>query len=273
MSEYLTTQFYKELLQLPAFSNDSQKRELKQSFFNSNLINNTLYKYISFNDNQALNEEKLTCLQNNELWFSAHYVLRNNDSTEFQINANIARVSNATGASIPEIVYKLKVCREISDLCCFSNRLHEYMWANYANDHSGICCVFEVLDPLEFWPVLYCDKKQIDFTKEIISMIKDSDINFYALKMLFLPFVLKDKKRYGVEQEIRLMSSDSFDDENDVLGGRVEPGKKEKLGYTGRAYTYEYCHLALKKIIIGRNTPKRYIEELQKINIPIEFET
>lgn len=44
--------------------------EFKIQYLQSILENNRIYKFIAFDDNDALNKIKLKCLLNDQLWFS-----------------------------------------------------------------------------------------------------------------------------------------------------------------------------------------------------------
>lgn len=270
-----TLDFYNDFIRIP-FGNDVTYESLKVKYFSEQLQENTLYKYISFDTDDGLNEKKLTALENDQLWFAAPHVLRNNDPSEFQINANTCRVAKATGWTMQNVIKFLNTLREYNDLCCLSDRLHEFMWMNYANNHSGCCCVFEIKNTEMLMPVIYCDKKKTDFTQELIRFMKNPDIDGSALKTLaFVCPSLKDKEKYENEHEVRLLCADAYDSENGPLGGRIAEGKKEAIGYAGTYYSYAKCGLSLKKIIIGKNAPISIIERIKtfQLGVDIEIET
>lgn len=147
------------------------------------------------------------------------------------------------------------------------------MWINYANNHSGICCVFEMTRSLDFWPVLYCNKDKADFTQDIVKCISSTDINSIELKKLgYLPFVLKDQDKYSQEQEVRLLRQDPFDSKEGVFNGKIFPEIKKRKHYNGTTYNYDDCCIKLIKIIIGKNTVNKILKKIQNMNLPIEFE-
>lgn len=267
-------EFYNNIVNLPFGDNEGATR-LKKQVFSTILNNNLLYKYISFTLDDILNNKKLLAIRENKLWFAAHYVLRDNDATEFKIYANTKRISECTGASIETIESLLGTLRELNDLCCLSNQYNEYMWTNYANNHSGCCCVFEVKNYEMLWPVIYCDKIKTDFTEEMVQLIQNPNLGNLAInKIAFISPVLKDKIKYGQEQEVRLLCGDIYDSESDALGGKIMADKKEALHYTGTYYPYNKCGLSLRKIIIGKNTNAMITNELNsfELGIPVEME-
>lgn len=266
--------FYNNFIRIP-FSAKDTKIKLKTDIFSEILKDNLLYKYISFTSDISLNNKKLLALKENKLWFAAHYTLRNNDPTEFQITYNPLKVVKSTGINISTIKHLMETIRELNDLCCLSNQLNEYMWQNYANNHSGCCCVFEINDFDKLWPVLYCNKKETDFTNDIIHSFRNiNPNNISTCKIAYISPVLKDKIKYGQEHEVRLLCSDIYDNEDDALGGKILDKKKQALGYMGTYYSYDICGLILKKIMIGKNTEKSIINKIKDIelDVPIEIE-
>ncbi len=265
--------FYSEYIKVP-FENNEIRNKLKEDIFSKILKNNLLYKYISFTSDTSLNDKKLTAIRENKLWFAAHHVLRNNDSTEFKVLINATAVANSIRKSIPEVLFIMETIRELNDVCCLSDQLDKYMWQYYANNHSGCCCVFGIEKYEMLWPVIYCNKKEIDFTRDLIRSIKNLNLNnISSNKIAFISPVLKDEIKYGREHEVRLLCSDIYDNESDALGGRIMGRKKEALGYTGTYYSYEKCGLVLKKIIIGKNVAKSIVSKIQDLELNVSIET
>lgn len=266
-----TIAFYNQLIKVP-FLVDGREI-IKREFFAKVLTDNLLYKYISFDDDEILNEKKLNALRNRKLWYAAHYTLRANDPSEFQVNANVVRVMKATNKTMQEVLVLLKAFRELNDVCCLTDSIREYMWQRYANNHSGCCCVFKIIKTEMLMPVIYCDKKNTDFTNDLILSIKNGvKDNIHTRKIAFIPNVLKDKIHYGKEQEIRLLCGDIYDDEKDEMGGRVAPEKKEMLRYKGVYYSYEKSGLELEKIIVGNRLKKEIVKEIKRICPKMEIE-
>ena len=152
--------FYDELFDISLEEFKNREETLKKIFFNIALPDHKLYKYISFDSNNSLNQSKLYSLKNDSLWFAPPYTLRHNDPSEFEVNVDMHKVMRATGVSALEIINTKKYYKELNDLCCLSDRLGEYMWTNYANHHSGCCCVFRINNHEMLHPVVYCEKKK-----------------------------------------------------------------------------------------------------------------
>lgn len=256
--------FYNKLCKIPVTADG--RESIQWEYFTKHLDNFTLYKYISFTNDTSLNDVKLETLKHGHLWFAAHHTLCDNDPSEFEIYANIVEVHRKTKLSYPNIFELLGIFKELNDVCCFSDRLHEYMWQNYANNHSGICCVFSIVDVKQLFPVIYCNKKDSDFTRTFIQSIKNNFKDCESLRRLVLISpVLKDKQKYGEEHEIRLLNGDIFDKNDTILAGRIGSGKKAALGYQGTTYSYTKCGLELKKIIIGKNTPMEIQNRIKEL--------
>ncbi len=267
--ERIIEDYYKKL-QASLFVDNSNWTNEQRGFYDEILPNKLLYKYIAFDDDKGLNAQKMQCLKEKKLWYAAHYTLL--DKTEFQIQANIFKVARLTNCSIQYVKYILEMLRELSDVCCLTDSLRENMWQTYANNHNGICCVFSIYDYEKLNPVIYCKKDRADFTKEVISVIKNPNINKAMRVLATVPFVLKDKQNYGVEQEIRLLSGDIYDSEFDELGGRIDAGKKKEIGYKGTTYSYEYSGLKLEKIVLGKNLDDQIKKQIKQMGFNLEEE-
>ena len=69
-----TLDFFDKFIQIRFGDNLSQEK-LKKAYFAKKLQSNTLYKYISFDGKDVLNEQKIFAIKNNLLWFAAHHIL------------------------------------------------------------------------------------------------------------------------------------------------------------------------------------------------------
>ncbi len=257
-----TIDFYKKLVKMRIIDDDACN-ELKTHYFSIWLYKNILYKYISFNKDEKLNDIKLQTMRNKELWFAPKHVFKKDDPSELQIRADISKIAGETHYREDIIAYTLDAITDKDDICCFSDRDGEYMWQNYANFHSGCCCVFEVDKTDDLWPVLYCNKYEIDFTEEIIAILNrtpESDTAFR--KLAFIAPVLKDREKYQEEHEVRLLSQRTYESGEPPLFGKLEPNKKEAVNYLGRSHKYADYGLSLKRIVVGRNTPKHIVNEI-----------
>lgn len=267
--ERIIEEYYKKMGEYGILTDSNWINEQKD-FYERILPDKLLYKYIAFDDDANLNAKKIQCLQEEKLWYAAHYTLL--DKTEFQIQANIYKVARLTNTSVKYVHDILETLRELCDVCCLTDSLREQMWQEYANNHNGICCIFSILDYKNLSPVIYCKKDRADFTNEVIRAIKNPNMNADVKVISTIPFVLKDKQSYGFEQEIRLLSQDIYDSEDDELGGRIDVGKKKEIGYKGTYYSYEYSGLKLDKIILGRNLNDTIKEMIQQMEFSLEEE-
>lgn len=243
-------------------------------FFDKFLINNKLYKFISFDDNLILNDSKLKLLKEDKLWLSNVKYFKDND--EFNVNYDVKVMSRDTGLTVEKVEDLMKTFKELNDVCCLTTSIRDEMWEEYANNHNGICCVFTITNVDMLLPVYYCDKNKHDFTEDFITQyvhFKNKNMIKYfscvELKRLqTLPYVMKDKMLYSKEKEVRLISSDAFDKKTDVLGGYVYPGCKDYKEYKGTAFSYEKCGLKLEKIVFGKNLDSKIKEQIKTIIPP-----
>lgn len=263
--------FYQNFYESDFIDNDTREI-LKKNFYNKKLTDNKVYKYISFNNDFELNKSKIQSFRNQELWFGAYYTF--NDQTELDINIDYNKVSKATNISKSNLVDKVNCFRQMNDICCLTTSLRDKMWNDYANNYNGICLCFDVKSYEYILPVIYSNKKEIDFTETLIDALKSTanynnniDItNSKAIKRLtFEPLVLKDYNTYAYEDEVRLYCGDKFDDINDELGGRVYPNIKQILGYKGCNFSYKKIGLELCKMYLGKNLDNKIKKEILEI--------
>lgn len=106
--------FYDEYFRLSI----ADATQYKIKYLQSILKENCIYKFIAFDNNEVLNNSKLLCLQNDQLWFSYYRYL--NDSTEFDIIYNKKCVSKKLKSSEDKIEYILNLIIEIYDVCSFT---------------------------------------------------------------------------------------------------------------------------------------------------------
>lgn len=62
----------------------------KMDFLKSIIVNDKLYKFIAFDNNEYLNRIKFQSLEKGQLWFSYYKFL--NDKTEFDMKYNVKKV-------------------------------------------------------------------------------------------------------------------------------------------------------------------------------------
>lgn len=244
----------------------------KINYLQSILKDNCIYKFISFDDNNELNEIKLQCLQNNQLWFS--YFRHLNDSTEFDILYNKEYISRRLHKSEEFIEYFLKVIVEIYDVCSFTYRYENYMWAEYANNGSGICLKFTANNLDMLYPVDYKKKEEIDFNEMIINsfahfeqLSKLKNGVLYNDPMSLYPWVVKNPQNGKLdstrEKEIRILYSPY--DNKEFNNGIINENIKEINNFYGLNVNYDQINLTLDKIIIGANCNPKLIDKIKDI--------
>ncbi len=259
------------------YYNDGSREDIKKEYLFSILENRRLYKFIPFTDDVKLNDSKLNCFENNLLWISCIYTI--NDETELEMIIDYDRASKVLNKSQQDLKEFVDSIRELDDVACFTNSIRDEMWKEYCNNYNGFCLEFELQETDYFQPVIYCNKSTVDYTQYLIDYYRASHNPFSSyisnpdcVRFAELAGVLKDKEKYGFEQEIRLRTSDAFDDPNGILFGRVSPRIKKIIGYKGFAKKYKECGIELKKVYIGNKVSDELREQLKrrnKSNIPL----
>ena len=116
-----------------------------------------------------------------------------------------------------------------------------------------------MVDSDKFFPVIYLDKNDIDYTDDIIQSFNERDqqkrLKVY-LKLAILPWVLKDRS-FQKENEIRFLCGDVYDSEDDQWEAAIAPGKKSAMGYKGIEYSFADAGISLTKVRIGSNWQER----------------
>lgn len=228
----------------------------------------TIYKFILFDKNSILNEEKLHLLKDDMLWFS-HYIYLN-DVTEFEIKYDAEKVAAELHQPKESICCVIAMLKEIYDVCSFTYEYDDSMWENYSNNGNGLCLKFKVNDYDMLFPVDYISKKNINYSKMIIDAFKKingGDIFAYSEPLALLPYVTKNPRNGKLdstkEKEVRILYS-PFDD-GEVNGGMIYPNVKENKGYKGTEVSYDYCKLTLEEIIVGNDCPKYIASQIESI--------
>lgn len=115
---------------------------------------------------------------------------------------------------------------------------------------------FDLDDSDKFFPVIYLDKDQLDYTDDILRSFTDKEADFRIIeKLAILPWVTKDPQ-FVKENELRFLCGDIYDQKDGPLGGRIYPGKKKLLGYKGIEYSFEFAGLTLQKVTVGAHCIK-----------------
>lgn len=135
------------------------------------------------------------------------------------------------------------------------------MWEDYGARGNGICIEFEVGDYL--YPVEYCVKSKINFTRMVISALNQSRI-----ELLIIPWVVKNPYNqtaymdYTKEKEVRILYCPYVLAE--FNGGTIVYNIKELKGYKGIEKLYSDFGLKIPNVIIGDKCRIEHISELQK---------
>ena len=231
--------FYEKYFSADFFGTEDFNQRLKNSVVRSMLMEGKhLYKFYGFDHRANLNRQKIETLKNEEIWCSPYY--RFSDKSEFEIKfcGNPFVGETFSGLEFLESV------RRTSNLASFTYEYSNYMWETYANRGNGFCVEYEILDTDSFYPVLYDKKDDYDFTVDIIETLRVlrsaasiEDLNNYHYQRLaILPLVLKDRKLYKDEKEIRFLD-------------RNESVPLDK-GFLGQGISLKKCGLKARAIIV-----------------------
>ena len=148
------------------------------------------------------------------------------------------------------------------DVFSLTYMYQEYMWEDYAASGNGVCVEFEVSDYDYLYSVEYCDKSQIDFTRMVISALKQS-----GMELSIIPWVVKNPYNQTSdmdstrEKEVRMLYSPY--DLAKFNGGTIAYNIKERKDYKGIAKPYKDFKLKIAKVIIGDKCKEEYVSELQ----------
>lgn len=218
----------------------------KIAYLKKLIKNNEVYKFISFQKNA---ETKLKTLKEGKIWFSFYKTL--NDETEFQIDYRIKKIVNETGYKKGYIELIINYLTEMYDVFSLTYTYEEYMWDAYASEGNGICVVYNVGNYDQLYPVEYCEKNTLDFTKMIINALKRK-----SFELSIIPWVVKNpynetaKLDSTKEKEVRMLYCPY--DLAEFNGGQIQYNIKERKAYKGIEKSYTDFELSISRIIIGR---------------------
>lgn len=219
-----------------------------------------VYKFISFEGNRELTENKITTLKQGKIWFSFYKTL--NDNTEFQICYDAKKIASRTGRSVKNIDLLINCFTEMYDVYSLTYAYQDYMWKDYASNGNGICIEYEVGNYDYLYPVQYQKKSEMDFNEMIISGINNGDFTF-----AIMPWVIKNPYNETAnmdstkEKEVRILYCPY--DLGEINAGRLEKNIKEKLGYKGIAKPYADFGLRISKVIFGNKCDNIIRSELE----------
>ncbi len=264
-------EFYTDYFPLCDFAHSSEEKRMKDDYILSKAPNRTIYKFVAFTDDTALNQTKLDMLRSQQFWVSCYDYF--SDKREVLRPFNMKKVCRATGSTINQISFLLRTANEMNDISCFTYKPSPFMWEEYANHSNGFCMEFELMDTDKFFPIIYLDKNELDYTKEIIESLNAKIIDWPNIALLStLPWVTKDPE-FEKEHEIRFLTGEGYDFEDGPMGGRIFPGKKKAMGYKGLSYSFEKAGIILKNVIIGNNCDhmQEIISICNELNYPYEL--
>lgn len=252
--------FYDEYLKL--MGNLKDKPDLatpyKIEYLKNIIQNGKVYKFISFEENAEI---KISTLLEAKIWFSFYKTL--NDETEFEIDYKVKKVIGKTGYKKEYIDLMVNYLTEMNDVYSLTYTYQECMWKDYAASGNGVCVEFEVGDYDYLYPVEYCDKSKIDFTRMVVSALKHS-----GMELSIIPWVVKNPYNQTAdmdstkEKEVRMLYCPY--DLAEFNGGTIAYNIKERRGYEGIAKPYEDFKLKITKVIIGDKCRAEHVSELQK---------
>ena len=124
-------------------------------------------------------------LMQHKIWFSFYKSL--NDETEFYIDYRIKKVVNETGYNKEHIKLLINYLTEMYDVFSLTYSYENYMWDEYASGGNGICVEYNIQNYDYLYPVEYCDKRKIDFTKMVINSLKNG-----GAELAIIPWVIKN---------------------------------------------------------------------------------
>lgn len=228
----------------------------KIEYLKTLIKNNKVYKFISFQENANI---KLQTLKDNKIWFSFYKTL--NDETEFNIDYKIKKVISRTGYSKERITLLINYLTEMYDVFSLTYAYEDYMWDEYASGGNGICIEYNVGNYDYLYPIEYCDKSTIDFTKMVINSLKNG-----GAELSIIPWVIKNsynktaKLDSTKEKEIRMLYCPY--DLAEFNNGRLEYNIKEQMGYKGVAKPYSNFDLTIIQVFVGNKCSKNVLNEV-----------
>lgn len=234
----------------------------KNIVLNKIINNKKIYKFISLTKDHKLNEDKITTLKLNCVWLSAPYTFE--DKTEFCFPIDFY------GKSIKEKAYIKKIENITSQLdcvTCFTNSIRENMWSEYGNNHSGICCEYEIISGNDLHPVIYTNKNNLNLNKILFN--NNKVLSFSSLAIL--PAIIKDNF-YKEEREIRFFSGDFIDRPEYGFNGFVDINCMKKNKFYGYNVTCETIGIKINKVILGNQLDDYYIKKISDVCTSLDIE-
>ncbi|MGO5014119.1 DUF2971 domain-containing protein [Niallia sp. Sow4_A1] len=128
--------------------------------YKDRFVPKVLYKYYPLFDNRYVEHERenqirLNSLGQNEIWISSYEKF--NDPFEFKMLTLDRERLELNGWDIGYIERILEEFKKRTMIACFSSGVENNMplWAHYANNHSGYCVKYSIINPRSLFPVSY----------------------------------------------------------------------------------------------------------------------
>lgn len=160
------------------------------------------------------------------------------------------------------------------DVFSLTYSYENYMWEKYASEGKGICVEYNIQNYDYLFPVEYCNKRKIDFTKMVINSLKNG-----GNELAIIPWVIKNSYNETAkidstkEKEVRILYCPY--DLSEFNNGRLEYNIKERMNYKGISRLYKDFDMDINKIIIGNkcdeNVKNKIIHYAEKNKIKIEY--
>lgn len=164
-------------MNIPNYSEALFRGNLNEAFrVKREAIPTKIYKFIPLGISEEADRNKLSTLENDELWFSP--ISSFNDPYEYLgLHIDNEKLNRAGyGDELISAVHEvLKAIGGQGLVCCFSAADYRAapMWAYYANWSKGFCVEYDVVDPRPLREVLY-EPKPCDVTSIVANLLKDA---------------------------------------------------------------------------------------------------
>lgn len=209
-------------------------------------IPNRLLKFISLDDNNKNNEDKLKSLENNQIWLSA--VNEFNDPYEFKgmyLNKKALKeygFSNAMVKQFDELFDS--TLKEYGVTCLSGCAVSNFpMWAYYTNNYRGFAIEYELNTKICLHKVIY-EPNRIPVARLIYSLIKS--IN-KSLRETGNPSNVRSEVFIRILLQNLYIKSSSWAHEDEYR--IVQPVDNKK----GQNYDIDKLGMRTKRIIVGKN--------------------
>lgn len=265
-----------------------------------NIINNknvnTIYKFISFNQDEKLNNDKMDTLYRKSLYMSSP--LNFNDPYDCELSFNLLggledflriglnreqrraikhnkKLKSETKIESEKLQKELEgdwiTLKKQMAVCCFTESVDNFlMWSHYANAYNGVCLEYDVSEirDLKYFlsPVLYTDKliRARDYmTKEDFEKDK-----YNRLMKAAILSVLSKQSQWKYENEWRIINIVENDSDRYIL---MPPPKAIYVGFKVNSENRKRIKKVADYLKIGEiKETKISTDEYKLVHNPIE---